>query len=66
MNRIITIGREIRKRCREMGRRFGGEALGFASYDQEIISPKLQNGPHCPNSMWRRLWNISPRFVPHP
>ena len=37
MNRIITIGREFGSGGREFGRRLA-EALGFAYYDQEIIS----------------------------
>lgn len=37
MNRIITIGREFGSGGREMGRRLS-EKLGFAYYDQEIIS----------------------------
>ena len=37
MNRIITIGREFGSGGRELGRRLS-EKLGFAYYDQEIIS----------------------------
>ena len=37
MNRIITIGREFGSGGRELGRRLS-EELGFAYYDQEIIS----------------------------
>ena len=37
MNRIITIGREFGSGGREFGRRLS-EELGFAYYDQEIIS----------------------------
>ena len=37
MNRIITIGREFGSGGRELGRRLS-ERLGFAYYDQEIIS----------------------------
>ncbi len=37
MNRIITIGREFGSGGREFGRRLS-EKLGFAYYDQEIIS----------------------------
>ena len=37
MNRIITIGREFGSGGREFGRRLA-EELGFAYYDQEIIS----------------------------
>ena len=37
MNRIITIGREFGSGGREFGRRLS-ETLGFAYYDQEIIS----------------------------
>ena len=37
MNKIITIGREFGSGGRELGRRLS-EALGIASYDQEIIS----------------------------
>ena len=37
MNRIITIGREFGSGGREFGRRLA-EALGFAYYDQEIVT----------------------------
>ena len=37
MNKIITVGREFGSGGREFGRRLA-EALGFAYYDQEIIS----------------------------
>ena len=37
MNKIITIGREFGSGGRELGRRLS-EALGFAYYDQEIVS----------------------------
>ena len=37
MNRIIAIGREFGSGGRELGRRLS-EKLGFAYYDQEIIS----------------------------
>ena len=37
MNRIITIGREFGSGGRELGRRLA-ETLGFAYYDQEIVS----------------------------
>ena len=37
MNRIITIGREFGSGGRELGRRLA-EKLGFAYYDQEIVS----------------------------
>lgn len=41
MNRIITIGREFGSGGRELGRRLS-EELGFAYYDQEIISEIAQ------------------------
>lgn len=41
MNRIITIGREFGSGERELGRRLS-EELGFAYYDQEIISEIAQ------------------------
>ena len=41
MNRIITIGREFGSGGRELGRRLS-EKLGFAYYDQEIISEIAQ------------------------
>lgn len=37
MNRIITIGREFGSGGRELGRRLA-ETLGYAYYDQEIVS----------------------------
>ena len=37
MRKIITIGREFGSGGRELGRRLS-EDLGFAYYDQEIIS----------------------------
>ena len=37
MNRIITIGREFGSGGREIGRRLS-DRLGFAYYDQEIIT----------------------------
>ena len=41
MNKIITIGREFGSGGRELGRRLS-EELGFAYYDQEIISEIAQ------------------------
>ena len=41
MNRIITIGREFGSGGRELGRRIS-EKLGFAYYDQEIVSEIAQ------------------------
>lgn len=41
MNRIITIGREFGSGGRELGRRLS-EKLGFAYYDQEIVSEIAQ------------------------
>ena len=49
MNKIITIGREFGSGGREFGRRLS-EEIGFAYYDQEIIS-----GHPYPSNMFTQL-----------
>ena len=54
MNRIITIGREFGSGGRELGRRLP-EKLGFAYYDQEIISEIAEERMGKGQKLWGRL-----------